>query len=64
MLWGPLYVDEAEFAELERCLQNPQEPTESIYRGVEMIRLLYPHQIVVRTALTCDTVNPWADDAL
>jgi hypothetical protein len=39
---GPaVYVDEAEFAEIERCTHIPQQPTESIRKGADLIRALY-----------------------
>jgi hypothetical protein len=39
--WGTVYVDAAEFAEIERCIQTPQQPTEPIKKGAALIRSLY-----------------------
>jgi hypothetical protein len=39
--WGAVYVDEADFAEIERCIQTPQQPTQSIVEGAEQLRRLY-----------------------
>jgi predicted urease superfamily metal-dependent hydrolase len=39
--WGAVYLDPAEFAEFEKCIQTPQKPTKSIVKGAEMIRRLY-----------------------
>ena len=40
-VWGAVYLDAAAFAEFEKCIQTPQRPTESIYKGAELIRSLY-----------------------
>ena len=40
-VWGAVYLDAAEFAEFEKCIQTPQKPTESIMKAAEMIRALY-----------------------
>lgn len=36
--WGPVYVSPEEFDELERSLQTPQKPTDSILRGAQFLR--------------------------
>lgn len=40
-MWGPVVLDEDEFAEFERCTQEPQRPTPSIIKGAELLRQLY-----------------------
>jgi hypothetical protein len=39
--WGPVYLTEEEWAELEIQQTIPVEPTESIKRAAELIRRLY-----------------------
>ena len=39
--WGAVYLDAAEFAEFEKCIQTPQKPTQSILQAAQMIRELY-----------------------
>ena len=39
--WGAVYLDASAFAELEKCIQEPQRPTPSILKGAALIQSLY-----------------------
>jgi hypothetical protein len=39
--WGPPTISEEDFTALERAQNEPQEPTEAIKRGAELLRRLY-----------------------
>lgn len=39
--WGPVYVDETDFSDLEKCILTPQKPTQSIAQAAALIEELY-----------------------
>ena len=41
LTWGPVVLDDDEFAEFEQCIQERQRPTPSIVEGAEQLRKLY-----------------------
>ncbi len=38
--WGPVRLDDQEFADFERCMTSPQEPSPAMLEAAELLRRL------------------------